>query len=178
MIGRRPYHAAIPVLLLLTVTGCAAERSVATTVKPQASAARQDVRDRGPDCLSGETTSPRTTSPGPGAAPAPPGPAPPNASRIVADVLKRSVWAPGTLPVPPLPSNPDRSVSSVTLSVVSSRAEAPEYENLMLPGSTVEAFSCSVVPPELTGKRIEAVATLAGDTRATRWWVSEIRVLP
>lgn len=96
----------------------------------------------------------------------------------MADVLKRSIWPTGTLPVPPLPSNPDRAVYSVTLSVMSSTAQAPEYENLALAGSTVEAFSCHALPAELTGKRIEAILTLAGDTRATRWWVSHIRVLP
>jgi hypothetical protein len=66
----------------------------------------------------------------------------------------------------------------VTLSVLSSSAQAPEYENMVLPGSTVEAFSCTVMPPDLTGKRIEAVLTLAGNTRATRWWISHVRVLP
>jgi len=102
----------------------------------------------------------------------------PNASRVVADVLKRSVWAPGALPVPPLPSNPDRTVFSLTLSLVSSSALAPEYENLAFRGSTVEAFSCAAVPAELTGKRIEAVLTLVGEVRTPRWWISDIHVLP
>jgi hypothetical protein len=97
---------------------------------------------------------------------------------VVADVLKRSVWAPGTLPVPPLPSNPDRTVYSLTLSLASSAALAPEYENLAFPGSTVEAFSCAAIPADLSGKRIEAVLVLRGEVGGTRWWISHIHALP
>jgi hypothetical protein len=165
--------------MLLDVAGCGAARpAVTATASGQATAVRQDPSREANDCVSGPTSPRAAPSPGGTSAPPPPGPVSPNASRVVADVLTRSVWAPGTLPVPPLPSNPERVVFSIRLTVVSSTAEAPEYDNKAFPGSTIEAFSCDAIPAELVGTRIEAVLMLTGDTRATRWWISRIHPLP
>lgn len=153
--GVRRLRVALLVSVPLAVLGCATGRppAAATTRASTVSVAHQ----------------------GPGA---PPALVPPNASRVVADVLDSSVWAPGTLPVPPWPSNPDRPVFSLTLSVISSAVPGPEYENLALPGSTVQVFSWTPMPAGRPGVRIEAVLTLAGDARGTRWWVSDIRAIP
>jgi hypothetical protein len=166
------------VLIILTVMGCATERSSTILTSSEHSAVAQVVQIQGPECLSNANAASAAGQRSPSGGPADPGPVSPNASRVVADVLKRSVWAPGTLPVPPLPSNPDRTIFSLTLSLASSAALAPKYENLAFPGSTLEAFSCAAVPAELIGRRIEAVLTLTGEARSTRWWISDIHVLP
>ncbi len=174
----RPGRNAILILIVLVVAGCATERSTAVLTLRGQSTPSQAVQVQGPECLSKVDASSAAGQQSSSGNPASPGPVSPNASRVVADVLKRSVWAPGTLPVPPLPSNPDRAVFSLSLSVASSTALAPEYENLAFPGSTVEAFSCTAVPAELTGQRIAAILTLAGEPHATRWWISDIHVRP
>ena len=96
----------------------------------------------------------------------------------MAEVLKRSIWAPGTLAntVPPVP--PDQVLYSLSLSIISSAAQTSAARNLAWPGSTVEAFSCAPLASDLTGGKIEAILTLTGDTRGTRWWISGIRTLP
>jgi hypothetical protein len=96
----------------------------------------------------------------------------------VADVLKHSVWAAGSLPTPLPPVPPDKVLHSLTVSIVSSAEQAPERRNLAQPGTTVEAFSCAPLAPNLVGRKIEGILMLTGDTRGTRWWVSGIRVLP
>src|ERR1700694_2162328 len=130
------------ILTALAVVGCVTERSFAVLPVDEHPAVGQAVRIQGSDCLSKVRASSAAGEPGSSGGPASPGEVSPNASRIVAEVLKRSGWAAGTLPVPPLPSNPDRTVFSLTLSLVSTAALAPEYDNLAFPGSTVEAFSC------------------------------------
>ena len=110
----------------------------------------------------------------------PPSPAlgiiPANASLVVATVLTRTVWAPGTLlgSRPPLP--PDRTWYSIRLQIESVTQARPDLPSMAEPG-VIEAFSGEPLSSELLGSRVEARLEFVGDTRATRWWVADIRVV-
>jgi hypothetical protein len=113
------------------------------------------------------------------ALPPPPSPVPPNTSRITGTVLKHSVWPPGSLrhATPPLLS--EDIVYSLALEVGTSRPERQGAMGLAQSGSVIEVFSVSAgVTPDLIGKKIQATVTLTGDTRGTRWWLSDMSVLP
>jgi hypothetical protein len=116
-------------------------------------------------------------APGPAGAPPPPGLVPSNASRVVADVLHYSV-SPPPAPRDTPPVHPEHVRSSLTIIILASADQSLGQSNLAVPGSTVEALSCGALSPGLTGKRIEAILTLTGDTQGTRWWISNVRVLP
>ena len=110
----------------------------------------------------------------------PPSPAlgiiPANASLVVGTVLTRTIWTPDTLlgSQPPLP--PNRTWYSIQLrieSVIQARPDLPSMAEL----GVIEAFSGEPLPSELLGSRVEARLELVGDTRATRWRISDIRVV-
>ena len=163
---------AILILALLSLAGCSMERPSPVL------AGSSGARDASPDCLPEGSPQAEGGRQAPGGAPPPPGRVPPNGSRVVADVLKHSIWAPGTLANTVPPVQPDQVLYSLSLSIVSSVAQTSAGRNLAWPGSTVEAFSCAPPALDLTGGRIEATLTLTGDTRGTRWWISGIRTLP
>ncbi len=162
----------ILVLVLLFLSGCATERASTVT------AGAQENRGPNPGCLPEGSAQAEGGRQIPRGAPPPPGLVPPNGSRVVGDVLKRSIWAPGTLRNTLPPVHPDQVLYSLTVSILSSAEQISGGRNLSWPGSTVEAFSCAPLASDLTGKKIEAILTLTGDTRGTRWWISNIRALP
>jgi hypothetical protein len=112
------------------------------------------------------------------AAPPPPGRVPPNTSRIIATVLKDSLWPPGSLEntLPPVP--PDQTLYSVTLEIHASDPERSNLDSLAVPGAVIEAFSPEVLASDLVGKKLQAVVTLTGDTSGVRWWISNVRSVP
>lgn len=111
-------------------------------------------------------------------APPPPSPVLPNASRIIATVLKYSVWLPGSLQhtMPRLP--PDQTLYSLRVEIQTSEPENKELDSLARSGIVIEAFSSDVLASDLVGKKIKATLKLTGDTRGVRWWISNVRVLP
>ena len=159
-------------LAWLSLAGCAMEPP--SPIVAGSSAAR----DPSPDCLPEGSAPPEGGRQAPGGAPPPPGRVPPNASRVVADVLKHSIWAPGTLGNAGPPVQPDQVLYTLSVSIISSAAPTSAGRNLAWPGSTVEAFSCVPLASDLTGRKIEAILTLTGNTRGTRWWISNVRTLP
>jgi hypothetical protein len=138
--------------------------------------------------LAGACASPVAQAP-PGAAgqPAPnagalpgPGPAlgiyPPNATRVTARVLRRAVYAAESLPPRPYVP-PGTTLYALTIEIQDARQARPDVAMGPAVG-TIEAFSRDPLPADLVGQRIEATVTLAGDTRASRWLISDIRPLP
>jgi hypothetical protein len=174
---------AMVVLPFVWLMGCAAGRpspaaSSSAAASSQAKEASSQAHEGSSDCLPERPTPPTSGRQGPGGAPPPPAPVPLNGSRVVAQVVKHVVWAPGTLQNASPPVNPHQVLFSLALSILSSAEEEPGRQNLVVPGTTVEAFSCSTLSLELTGKKIEGILTLTGDTRGVRWWITNIRVLP
>ena len=53
----------------------------------------------------------------------------------------------------------------------------PKLDSFATPGMNVEVFSLDRLAPELVGKKIQATLQLTGDTRAVRWWISNIQPL-
>ena len=107
-----------------------------------------------------------------------PVPVPANASHVVADVLKYSIWAPaalqGLMPAAP----PGQVLYSITVRIMSASEEGPGLESLAQPQLTLEAFSSEPIPPGLVGEKIAADMILTGDTQGVRWWISNIRTVP
>ena len=101
---------------------------------------------------------------------------PANASLVVGTVLTRTVWAPGTLlgSQPPLPL--DRTRYSSQLWIESVTQARPDLPSMAEPG-VIEASSGEPPSSELLGSRVEARLELVGDTRATQWRISDIRVV-
>jgi hypothetical protein len=83
---------------------------------------------------------------------------PPNATRVTAKVQKVSD-------------------DTVTLEILDARQARPDVAMGPAAG-TIEAVSREPLPAGLVGRRIEATITLAGDTQASRWFISEIQSLP
>lgn len=112
------------------------------------------------------------------AASPPPAPVPPNASRIIATVLKYSVWPTGSLQntTPSVPS--DQTLYSLTVEIHTSDPENPELGSHAVPGQVIEAFSSEPLAADLVGKKIEATLKLTGDTRGVRWFISAVDVFP
>ena len=93
---------------------------------------------------------------------APPGTAlgvfPPNATRVTARV---------------------RQVSGDTLTLEIEDARQARADLPMGPANgTIQVVSREPLPAGLAGRRIEATVSLTGDTQASRWFVSDIRMLP
>lgn len=105
-----------------------------------------------------------------------PGVIPPNASRIVGVVVAEATWPPGSLLGSRPAVHPDQTLYSLTLRV---EHVAPAFPTMssVAQGGVVQAFLSSPPPPGLVGKTIEALLELRGDTQATRWWVSDIRIV-
>jgi hypothetical protein len=110
--------------------------------------------------------------------PPPPGPVPPNASRVIAAVLKHSFWPPGSLKnaLPPVP--PDQTHYSLLIEINESVRENADLDNLARHGAVIEAFSSETLASNLVGRKIEAIIRLTGDTDGVRWWISNLTVIP
>jgi hypothetical protein len=67
--------------------------------------------------------------------------------------------------------------SSVTLEILDARPARPDIAMGPAVG-TIDAVARDPIDRALVGRRIEAVLTLIGDTRSSRWLVTEIRTLP
>lgn len=78
--------------------------------------------------------------------------------------------------MPPVP--PDQTLYSLTLEIHTSDRENLELDSLARPGIVIEAFSTKALGSDLVGKKITATLKLAGDTRARRWWMSDVPALP
>ena len=80
-----------------------------------------------------------------------------------------------------LPSQPDIPEGTVlpalTIEIQAARQARPDVAMGPATG-VIEAYSRQPVPAGIVGRRIEAVLTLVGTTRANRWLISEIRTLP
>lgn len=91
-----------------------------------------------------------------------PGPAlgiyPPNATRVTAHVVRQT----------------DRTL---TIEIQNARQARPDVAMGPAVG-TIDAVSRDPLDPSLTGRRIEAVISLVGDTQTSRWFISDIRTLP
>jgi hypothetical protein len=172
---------AVAIFVLLApaaLAGCTTGGSTPVPAGDRASSpAPQEARSSGPGYVPEAGAPPEGAQEPARGAPPPPGLVPPNASRVVAEVLKLAVWAPGTLPTMPRVES-QQALYSLTLAIVSSTPQKSGQRNLARPGSTVEAFSSAPLARELAGKKIEGVLTLTGDTRGTRWWISNVLVLP
>jgi len=99
-----------------------------------------------------------------------------SATHVTAKVLRQ-----GSAPVAYLPSQPDIPDGTVlpTLTIEIEAARQAHQDIAMGPANgLIEAYSRAPVPVGIVGRRIEAVLTLVGTTRASRWLISEIRPLP
>ena len=109
-------------------------------------------------------------------APPPPTQVPPNASLITANVLRYSVWPPGSLkgksPIIP----PDQTLYSLTVEIQTAEPANPIKESLAVPTPILEVFSTEKLSLDLVGKRIKAIARLTGDTNGVRWLISNVSV--
>ena len=83
---------------------------------------------------------------------------PPNATRVTARVQKVAG-------------------DTVTLEIEDAR-QARDDMAMGPANGTIQAIAREPLPAALTGRHIEATVTLTGDTLASRWFVSDIRVLP
>ena len=87
----------------------------------------------------------------------------------------------GSAAVAYLPSQPDipdgTVLPSLTIEIQTAR---PARQDIAMGPATgvIEAYSSAPLPAGIVGRRIEAVVTLVGTTRASRWLISEIRTLP
>ena len=165
------------ILVFLLVTSCASEQRASAPPSSVAAQAPQ-AGQAAPDCPPGEprdglsgAEQPRNGGPAPRRMP-------PNSSRVVADVLKASIYAPGSLRNARPPIDSDQVFYSLLVSVVSSVEDQPGQRNMAAPGLTIEVFLCSASGSDLTAKRIEATLTLTGGTSGTRWWLTNLRALP
>jgi len=110
-----------------------------------------------------------------------PGPArgvfPENAARVTAKVLAQKTYRSDSLPAYPYVGELPATLDALTIEIQDARPARADVQ--MGPAiGTLEAFSRTPLPPGLTGQRIEATLTLAGDTLASRWFISDVRTLP
>lgn len=142
-------------LIILSILGCSASSSPTIATSRDAS--------RGAE---------------PPGAPAAPAPVPPNASIVTATVRKQTTWRSGSL----IESRPavanDRIHYSYAISILNVVPKEPKLDSFATPGMIVEVFSLDRLAPELVGKKIQATLQLTGNTRAVRWWISDIQQLP
>ncbi len=103
---------------------------------------------------------------------------PPNASRVTATVLRRTVWPPGSLADVRPAVRPNRAFYSLTIETQSAAPDSPDLPSLARPGMTLEVFSSESLSAHLVGKKITATVQLTGDTQGTRWQISNLQVLP
>lgn len=105
-----------------------------------------------------------------------PDPVDPNASRIVATVLKRTVWKPGSKPSKHLA--PDKTYYSLEVKVAKSERVEANLNSHAIANAKMEIFAEAKLPEGCVGKEIEAIVKLAGESRGkgTIWWISELRV--
>jgi hypothetical protein len=130
---------------------------------------------QGPARAAGQASPPRGgTQPGPGPAL---GVFPPNATRVVARVVAQKTYKADSLVGEPPVGAPGTTVDAVTLAIEQASQAQPEVPVGPAVG-TIEAFSRAPLPRGLVGRHVEAIVTLAGNTLASRWFVSEIRPLP
>ena len=101
---------------------------------------------------------------------------PANASLVVGTVLTTTVWTPSELIDARVPLRPDRTWYSIRLRIDSITPAQPDLPSMAEPG-VIEAFLRDPPASDLPGARVEARLEIVGDTRATRWWVSNISVL-
>ncbi len=101
---------------------------------------------------------------------------PANASLVVGTVLTSTVWTPSELIDSRPPLRPDRTWYSIRLRSESITQAQPDLPSMAEPG-VIEAFLRDPLPSELLGARVEARLELVGDTRASRWWVANIRIV-
>ena len=106
------------------------------------------------------------------AGPPPPRSLPPYTSVVTALVLKQAVWAPGSLADRVPPFKRDRTYSSVDLEIVSWRPGSAQQDELLRVGQRLEAF-CEGRLPKVTGKTETGRLRFLGDTRGTRWELSD-----
>jgi len=101
---------------------------------------------------------------------------PPNATRVVAKVLKH-----GTATAEYLPAQPEiaegTTLDVLTLAIEDTRQARPDLPVGPATG-TLEVSSRDRLSPALVGHHIEAILTIVGTTRASRWLISDIRPLP
>jgi len=103
---------------------------------------------------------------------------PPNASRVTATVLRRTVWPPGSLLNVRPAVRPDQTLYSLTIVIQGAAPENPGLPSLARPGITVEAFSSETLAADLAGKEITATVKLSGNTQGTRWQIADIHLRP
>jgi hypothetical protein len=101
---------------------------------------------------------------------------PPNATRVTGRVLAHAVKAAEHIDAQPA-IEPGTRLDALTIQIQDARAARPDVAMGPAAG-TIEVFSRDPLDPALVGKRIEAVITLTGTTRASRWLISDIRTLP
>ena len=102
---------------------------------------------------------------------------PENLTRVTAKVIAQKTYKTDSLPAYPYVGELPPTVDAVTIAVQQARPARPNVETGPAVG-TLEAFSRTPLPPGLAGRDIEATLTLAGDTLASRWFISDIRTLP
>lgn len=101
---------------------------------------------------------------------------PPNASRVTATVVDQKTWAPGTLRGSGPPVRPGVTLYSLTIAVQTSVPARPDVPSVADPGTTLEVFSMTPFAADLVGRTIVATVEERGDTRAGRWWISDIEL--
>ena len=132
----------------------------------------------GPLRPSGPVAAQPVAPPAPAAQPGRPalGVFPPNATRVIAKVLRQ-----GTTVAEYLPSQPDVP-AGMTLPSLTIEIETAHQARADLPVGpavgVIDVVSREPIPAVLIGRRIDAEITLVGTTRASRWVISHIRTLP
>jgi hypothetical protein len=96
---------------------------------------------------------------------------------VTAKVVAQKTYRSESLPAYPYLGELPPTLDAVTIEIEHARPARPGVEMGPAVG-TLEAFSRTPLPPGLTGQRIEATITLAGDTLASRWFISDIRTIP
>jgi hypothetical protein len=123
------------------------------------------------------------TAPAVAQAPAPPagGPAlgilPPNASRVVARVIKHDVYPPGSPRTSRRPLHPARTFYSFTLEIQTAAPAREDQGSMAQSGVVVEAFSETPLPTGVVGRRVEAIVSRIGDTRSSEWLITDVQPL-
>ncbi len=100
-----------------------------------------------------------------------------NATRVTAIVRDQRTYAIDSLPPKPAVGEPGTSIQALTIEIQNARAARGDVPMGPAAG-TIEAFSRDPLPAIAVGQRIEATVTLIGDTLASRWLISDIRILP
>ena len=157
------------IVVFLLVTSCAALQRAAAPPSPVAVEAPQagqvalDCPPGEPRDVLGDPEQPRGGMPAPRRMP-------PNSSRVVADVLKASIYAPGSLRNARPPIDSDQVFYSLLVSVVSSVEDRPGQRNMAAPGLTIEVFLCGASSSAMTaGSGAPPTAAIAGPTTTPPW---------